>query len=420
MTEMHRHVERVRRAGRRGDTELVHMNQQELLAFEAFIGRRLRKNPRTGLKEAAPVYQSSLTNPSVFGDTQDFASNALGRSSFYTPNLATSGSSLPSGETPPIYGPGGTIIQGPTPWGEQNTGGGLGGFGTSLIQGTGGLILGLAGGAAFGGLGEGAAASTTSAGASTTTQMPPAVFDPDVTMPATVVPAATAAGGVAATTSGADSVVVPDPAPAPAPDVATNAFDLGGGLSVDQFGNVGGGVFEGGPGTAGSFDFATPGTWTDDVSSYWDKLKGLPWKGVGQGINLAGGVYGLYNANQMRNLAKNAQDPNTSYYQDQLRALQSNPNSVTSMPGYQFGMDQGRLAIQRQGAATGSGGNEAIALAKFTPAYAQQFYQQQFNNLLQLTQGGSIRDEISANVAANNALNQALWQLGWGAARMGG
>lgn len=57
---------------------------------------------------------------------------------------------------------------------------------------------------------------------------------------------------------------------------------------------------------------------------------------------------------------------------------------IKSTPGYQFGMDQGRQALERSFSSRGFGqtGNESIALSGYGQQYAGQQYQQLISNLM--------------------------------------
>jgi hypothetical protein len=67
------------------------------------------------------------------------------------------------------------------------------------------------------------------------------------------------------------------------------AFDLGGGLGVDEFGNVTGGLFQGGPGTPGAEEFFNPGGF--DVSSLLSKIPGL--SNIANLLRRGGGAGGI-------------------------------------------------------------------------------------------------------------------------------
>jgi hypothetical protein len=402
MPELRRQAGRVERAGRGRDTELVHMTPREIMAMEAWAGRRMPRNPRTGLREAG-LWDSITSTVSDIGSSfTNFVGNPLGVPGFDVKSFSDP-FSLES------YSPTSRGAAGATA-GEFLLGGAGAGGGEGVFPGFEGAAANQAAedaamGAGLGGAGTGAGAS--------------AIADWDAAFgTGTNLGDPNAGTGMWAgnTYSGGD--VVPFGAPGDLSSMAFEPgpppFDLGGGLGVDASGNVSGGLFEGGPGTPGGGDFAS----RTGLSDYWRRFKGLPWKGIGTGLNIGGGLFGIYNAAQVRRMAQQAQDPHLREYQDRLNALTRDPSSVTQMPGYQFGLDEGRRAIQRQGAATGGGGNEAIALARYTPAYAQQFYENQVRDLSSMSRGDSAG--VQGNALAMQLANQALWQLGYGAMSLGG
>lgn len=188
----------------------------------------------------------------------------------------------------------------------------------------------------------------------------------------------------------------------------------GGGLGATAFG-ASGDMFGSG------MEFGTGAAGLGGGGGLWSSIKGLPWNAIGAGLNAFSGVAGLSQARQMQSLARDAfraQDPfgaQRPQYQQQLQELMRDPNSVTNLPGYQFGLDQGRLAIERKGAASGSGGNEAIALAQFTPQYAQQFYNQEIQRLMNLSGanvGPSTGPALSGFNAGADIYSRALSTLG--------
>jgi len=121
---------------------------------------------------------------------------------------------------------------------------------------------------------------------------------------------------------------------------------------------------------------------------------------AGGGLQAAGQLYGLYQSQQSRKIAEQAQqqaNPFGAYregYAQQLQGLAANPASVTSLPGYQFGMDAGSQAIARRMAASGyaGSGNEAIALQRYGSQYAGQYLSAEQARLAQLA---------GANIAPN-------------------
>lgn len=466
MPELRRQAARVRGAGRGGDTELVHMTPREIMAMEAWLGRKMPRNPRTGLREAElagslfsggtdttgsqssfiqshPWLQPSapVTPPQFLNLGRDYSGSGK---SFDMPLMAINprtgqpervsvdygtgtgpfdsdvkGYYFPSdnGQIPSTASPGlagGFSSAGPMSWDEMAVIGGLGAIGGAAL------------GGAFAAPGADTAAGGASAveggGAAAGAGGIPADFAGDAAAGAAMQTNAASTGvslgdpsagtGLWSGNTFSGGEVVPFGGPG---DMSSMAF----GPQVSNFV----GDIPTDPQLAGSAWDQTPnetggGGGTGGDQSYWQRFKGLPWKGAAQGLNLASGAYGLYNAAQMRRMAQQAQDPHLREYQDRLNALTRDPSSVTSMPGYQFGLDEGRRAIQRQGAATGSGGNEAIALARYTPAYAQQFYENQVRDLSSMSRGDSTA--LQGNALAMQLANQALWQLGYGLNRLGG
>jgi hypothetical protein len=97
-------------------------------------------------------------------------------------------------------------------------------------------------------------------------------------------------------------------------------------------------------------------------------------------------------------------------FANQLVNLMNNPGQVTSMPGYQFGMQQGTQALNRSYAATGqqNSGAQAIGLQNYGQQYAGSMFQQQFNNLSALAGTG----QQPTSVIGQNQLNASQQNLG--------
>lgn len=89
---------------------------------------------------------------------------------------------------------------------------------------------------------------------------------------------------------------------------------------------------------------------------------------------------------------------------------------VAATPGYQFQMDQGTKAIERQGAAKGmlGSGNTLTALTQYGQGLAQNFYGMYMDNLARIVQEGSgATMQLSANqVAEGNTYGQISTQAG--------
>lgn len=141
-------------------------------------------------------------------------------------------------------------------------------------------------------------------------------------------------------------------------------------------------------------------------------------------LNAAGGlaasIYGLDLADDQKKLAMEAlqrSDPfaaNRGMYADRLNALMANPSSITSVPGY----DAGLQAVERRMAAQGfnGSGNMMTALNK----YGGDFYNQEVARLMQLsganaTPGAGSAAAISGTASAADTASAALASLGYGA-----
>jgi hypothetical protein len=115
------------------------------------------------------------------------------------------------------------------------------------------------------------------------------------------------------------------------------------------------------------------------------------------------------------------------YYAQQLQQLMANPQSVSSLPGYQFNFNQGAQAVQRQEGAAGfnGSGNEGIALTQYGQNYATSAYttqEQMLSQLAGLTAPSSPSQLTGAAIGANansfNQLGTALSALGYGAGKI--
>jgi hypothetical protein len=170
----------------------------------------------------------------------------------------------------------------------------------------------------------------------------------------------------------------------------------------------GGGVGQGGmvaPSGISNVGTLGQGGMTPQAASVAKSAGAMPWGSAPSNMNVASGIYGLLQSQQMAQMAQAAQraaDPFAQYrgyYGDQLKALTQDPNSITKLPGYQAGLE----AVQRSMAAQGfaGSGNMATALQK----YGGDFYNQTMDRYAQL-----------AGAGANPA---AAAQLGLGGAQYG-
>ena len=136
-------------------------------------------------------------------------------------------------------------------------------------------------------------------------------------------------------------------------------------------------------------------------------------------IDLAGGVasaYGNYSSNKATaKAAKQAvqmADPFGPYrgqFANQLMALAQNPGSIVNTPGYQFRLNSGLDAVNRQASTRGllRSGNRLVDLMNYGQNFASQEYDREMNRLAQLA-GANIGSPSSAaqyNILAGNASN---------------
>lgn len=142
----------------------------------------------------------------------------------------------------------------------------------------------------------------------------------------------------------------------------------------------------------------------------------------------------IYGATQAGGISSQAQGESSSvfgeqqYYAQQLQQLMANPQSVSSLPGYQFNFNQGAQAVQRQEGAAGfnGSGNEGIALTQYGQNFATSAYttqEQMLSQLAGLTAPSSPSQLTSAAAGSQNQsfnqLGTALTALGYGAGKVG-
>lgn len=99
---------------------------------------------------------------------------------------------------------------------------------------------------------------------------------------------------------------------------------------------------------------------------------------------------------------------------DQLNTLVNDPSSVTSTPGYQFGLNQALDAGNRSSAAQGQGnsGNNIVGQADIGERYATNAYNTEFSQLSSLALGNP--SDASKDYLVGNALNTSDTSSGIG------
>lgn len=126
-------------------------------------------------------------------------------------------------------------------------------------------------------------------------------------------------------------------------------------------------------------------------------------------ISVGSGLYGMNLADK----ARETSDPFAKYragYGEKLAALEANPGSITSRPGFQAGLE----TIDRKSAATGyyGSGNMASALSR----YSGDFYNQEATRLAGLAGAGQTPGAGQALGA--DLAGQSLGSIGYGLAPM--
>lgn len=132
---------------------------------------------------------------------------------------------------------------------------------------------------------------------------------------------------------------------------------------------------------------------------------------IGGAVSAGSSLFG--GGNSGAQTAANASDPFASQrgqYQGMLSSLISNPSSITSNPGYQFGLQQSQNAVEGSSAASGmvNSGNVLNALSTNAQGYASQQLSNQELLLAQLS-GANVGSpgEAGSILQGQNQSNQA-------------
>ena len=176
------------------------------------------------------------------------------------------------------------------------------------------------------------------------------------------------------------------------------------------------------PGAAADIASVAP-SWLDNMmSGVSGMMEGMPNLGaVGQMASIGSGLYGMSKADQMRQMALDqsrradpwGQSGGRSQAGAQLQNLLSNPNSITSMPGYEAGL----TAVQRKMASQGyqNSGNMMAALQD----YGGNFYNNAVTQLGGLAgagynPAGAGQLAIQGTSSANDLAGRSMASIGYG------
>lgn len=86
-----------------------------------------------------------------------------------------------------------------------------------------------------------------------------------------------------------------------------------------------------------------------------------------------------------------------------INKLMANPSSVAQLPGYQFQLQQGTDAIQNSAAANGLTGNTLKALSDYGQGTASSYYNNYWNQLMQMANLGQTSAAGVGNIGASTA-----------------
>ena len=275
----------------------------------------------------------------------------------------------------------------------------------------GGLLLagglGLAGMGPLSGLGEAlgtaAGSSSAAAGGFSAGAVDSAALGLDMAAGAASAGGGTVGGGL---TLGGSAGYGSIAAPSAALGAGGAGLSSGIGLTAPAFTGGGAGIV----GSLGMTAGAGAGTAAADAGGITSLLRGL---GSASGIrdlaSIASGIYGM----SLVGKARDAADPFAQYrpaYGAQLAALEANPGSIVSRPGFQAGLE----TIQRKSAASGyyGSGNMASALGR----YSGDFYNQEATRLASLAGAGQTPGAGQALGA--DLASRSLGSIGYGLAPM--
>ena len=96
----------------------------------------------------------------------------------------------------------------------------------------------------------------------------------------------------------------------------------------------------------------------------------------------------------------------SNYYENRLKSLMENPNSIQNSGAYRFAFDQGQQAIERPAAAKGmlNSGNILAELARYGQGMASQQYDKEADRLGQFAMQKEANDINRSAANSRNAL----------------
>lgn len=179
------------------------------------------------------------------------------------------------------------------------------------------------------------------------------------------------------------------------------------------------------PGFGGGVGVTTGGSGMMDFFELLKQAGLMPGSGgpISNLLNIGSGIYGMMQSNKMMDLAQQAaqmQDPfgpQRPQYQAALANLYANPSSITSMPGYQAGLN----AVERKMASQGylGSGNMMAALSQ----YGGDFFDKEVARLSMLSgaqfapTGGNAL--LTGTQFGNDLASRSLATLGYGVRGLG-
>lgn len=161
---------------------------------------------------------------------------------------------------------------------------------------------------------------------------------------------------------------------------------------------------------------AAPGfldTLSQSIAPARDFLQSMPWEGIGRGVDVAGGLYGLTQAQRLRKMASRMDPfgPYRAQYAQQMSALAADPSGMLpNMPGWQAGL----TAVKRGLAGRGLRGSGAELAA--LQQYGGDFYNQTMNQLAGFAgagigPGGALSAEATGLDLMGNSINRLAYGL---------